>query len=95
MGSRDSGLVSETKRIRPPVSPTKENFDCTTPFLNKIRKTESKVELYLFSGTRLIGYIDQFDNSGIIFDGAPKSEEAKKQLIMRSAIISVVPLGGI
>jgi RNA chaperone Hfq len=93
MGSRDQGLSGNPKKSNP-SSPTIENFDCTTPFLNKVRKMSSRVEVYLFSGIRLIGVIEQFDKTGIIFDGGTQSEVAKKQLIMRTAICSIVPLGG-
>jgi RNA chaperone Hfq len=91
MGSEDrfSGSNSaSTPRQRPSLK--QEEWRCTDPFLNRVRKENVKVEVYLKSGAMLIGYIDEYDGNGIVFDGGPKGEDPKKQLIFRSAISTVV-----
>jgi RNA chaperone Hfq len=91
MGSEDRSPDLNSPSIshqRPTLK--QEEWRCTDPFLNRVRKEGVVVDLYLKSGTMLIGYIDEYDGNGIVFDGGPKGEDPKKQLIFRSAISTIV-----
>lgn len=66
-------------------------FDCSTPFLARIKKDHTPVELFLLSGIRLTGIIDAFDERSIVFYGGVKDAADEKQLIMRNAIASIIP----
>jgi RNA chaperone Hfq len=68
-----------------------QDFQCTDPFLNGLRKDGVEVDLYLKTGVHLIGVVLQFDEKGIVFSGGPRDEEPKEQLIFRTAIASIIP----
>jgi RNA chaperone Hfq len=69
-----------------------KDFDCCNPFLDKVRRSEAEVEVFLTSGICLLGYIRKFDSAGIVFFGGPRSEPEKEQLIFRTSIMSIVPM---
>ena len=68
------------------------DFDCCTFFLNRVRRNKEECEVYLVSGTRLTGFIRQFDGVGFLFFGGSADQEAREQLLMRHAVSSIVPL---
>jgi RNA chaperone Hfq len=77
--------------LRRPLHENAREFDCSARFLNRIRKEGHEVDLYLLSGIHLIGYILEFDKRSIIFDGGPQESDPKEQLVMRSAVASIIP----
>lgn len=91
MGSEDRSSGSSSPSIprqRPPLK--QEEWRCTDPFLNRVRKEGLEVKVYLNTGAQLVGYIDEYDAMGLVFYGAAKGESSKKQLIFRSSISTVV-----
>jgi host factor-I protein len=68
-----------------------QDFQCTDPFLNSLRKDRVEVDVYLKTGARLTGIVLQFDSLGIVFSGGPSGEDPKDQLVFRSAIASIIP----
>jgi len=68
-----------------------QDYQCTDPFLNGLRKDGVEVDLYLKTGARLVGVVLQFDSTGIVFSGGPVDEDPKEQLIFRAAIASIIP----
>ena len=49
----------------------------------------SEVAIYLINGIRLIGYLSEFDNNGLVLDNGDD-----QQLIFRQAVATVVPQVG-
>lgn len=83
-GSTDSSKFYRSQQKK------QEEWRCTDPFLNKVRKEKLEVELYLKTGVRLVGFIDEYDKEGVLFYGSPGGEESRKQLIFRVAIATIV-----
>jgi RNA chaperone Hfq len=81
-----------TNRVEIPKPKSEKEFDYSTQFLNQIRMNKEEVEVFLTSGTRLVGFIVKFDNVGIVFFGGPRGETGKDQLLFRTSITSIVPL---
>src|SRR5208337_3295337 len=88
-------MDSETRPTPSYSRPTRhsrmQDYQCTDPFLNGLRKDRVEVDVYLKTGARLIGIVLEFDALGIVFSGGPSSEEPKEQLVFRSAIASIIP----
>jgi len=55
-------------------------------FLNKTRKDNISITIYLINGYQLKGFVKGFDNYTIIFDS-----DGKQQMIYKHAISTIVP----
>ena len=60
--------------------------DIQTTFLNKIKKDELPVTIFLVNGVKLTGVIDSFDASTILLQ-----RENSSQLVYKQAISTVMP----
>ncbi|MCT4575167.1 MAG: RNA chaperone Hfq [Alphaproteobacteria bacterium] len=60
--------------------------DIQTNFLNKIKKEEQAVTIFLVNGVKLNGTIISFDNSTIVLQ-----KDNNTQLVYKQAISTVMP----
>ena len=60
--------------------------DIQTNFLNKIKKEEQAVTIFLVNGVKLNGTITSFDNSTIVLQ-----KDNNTQLVYKQAISTVMP----
>ena len=65
----------------------KQNINLQDIFLNKARKDNISITIYLINGYQIKGYVKGFDNYTIIL----KSED-KQQLIYKHAISTIIPI---
>lgn len=65
----------------------KQNINLQDVFLNKARKDNIGITIYLINGYQIKGYVKGFDNYTIIL----KSED-KQQLIYKHAISTIIPI---
>lgn len=63
--------------------------DIQTNFLNKIKKEEQAVTIFLVNGVKLNGTITSFDNSTIVLQ-----KDNNTQLVYKQAISTVMPAKG-
>jgi len=65
----------------------KSNINLQDVFLNKVRKENIIITIYLVNGYQLKGYVKGFDNYTIVLDS-----EGKQHLIYKHAISTITPL---
>ncbi|MTI48128.1 MAG: RNA chaperone Hfq [Firmicutes bacterium] len=64
----------------------KNNINLQDIFLNKVRKENISITIFLVNGYQLKGYVKGFDNYTIVL-----SSEGKQQLIYKHAISTISP----
>ena len=64
----------------------KNNINLQDIFLNKVRKENISITVFLVNGYQLKGYVKGFDNYTIVLEG-----EGKQQLIYKHAISTIAP----
>ncbi|WP_425449686.1 RNA chaperone Hfq [Dethiothermospora halolimnae] len=64
----------------------KNNINLQDVFLNKVRKENISITIFLMNGYQLKGFVKGFDNYTIVLKG-----EGKQQLIYKHAISTIVP----
>lgn len=60
--------------------------DMQTTFLNKFKKEEQSVTIFLVNGVKLTGVIDSFDSSTILLQ-----RDNVSQLVYKQAISTIMP----
>ncbi|NLX61340.1 MAG: RNA chaperone Hfq [Tissierellia bacterium] len=64
----------------------KKNMNMQDLFLNKIRKENNEVTIYLINGYQIKGYIKGFDNYVLIIEN-----NDKQQMVYKHAISTITP----
>ena len=64
----------------------KNNINLQDVFLNKVRKENVSITIFLLNGYQLKGYVKGFDNYTIVLDC-----EGKQNLIYKHAISTIIP----
>ncbi|MTI70250.1 MAG: RNA chaperone Hfq [Firmicutes bacterium] len=64
----------------------KNNINLQDAFLNKVRRENVSITVYLVNGYQIKGYVKGFDNYTIVL-----SHEGKQQLIYKHAISTITP----
>ena len=64
----------------------KGNINLQDVFLNRVRKDNLSIAIYLINGYQVKGLVKGFDNYTIILDS-----EGKQQLIYKHAISTIIP----
>lgn len=64
----------------------KNNINLQDVFLNKVRKENISITIFLVNGYQLKGYVKGFDNYTIVLES-----DAKQQLIYKHAISTIAP----
>lgn len=64
----------------------KNNVNLQDVFLNKVRKDEILITIYLVNGFQLKGTVKGFDNYTIVLDS-----DGKQQLIYKHAVSTIMP----
>ncbi len=64
----------------------KNNINLQDIFLNKVRKENISITVFLVNGYQLKGHVKGFDNYTIVLEG-----EGKQQLIYKHAISTIAP----
>ena len=65
----------------------KQNVNLQDVFLNKVRKENIGITIFLINGYQIKGYVKGFDNYTIILES-----EGKQQLIYKHAISNIIPI---
>jgi len=65
----------------------KQNINLQDVFLNKVRKENIGITIFLINGYQIKGYVKGFDNYTIILES-----EDKQQLIYKHAISTIIPV---
>ncbi|NLY86072.1 MAG: RNA chaperone Hfq [Tissierellia bacterium] len=65
----------------------KQNVNLQDVFLNKVRKENIGITIFLINGYQIKGYVKGFDNYTIILES-----EGKQQLIYKHAISTIIPI---
>lgn len=65
----------------------KQNINLQDVFLNKARKENLSITIFLVNGYQLKGTVKGFDNYTIILES-----ETKQQLIYKHAVATIVPI---
>lgn len=65
----------------------KQNVNLQDVFLNKVRKENIGITIFLINGYQIKGYVKGFDNYTIILES-----EDKQQLIYKHAISTIIPV---
>ena len=64
----------------------KSNINLQDIFLNRVRKENINITIYLINGYQIKGLVKGFDNYTIILDS-----EGRQQLIYKHAISTIIP----
>ena len=64
----------------------KKNMNMQDLFLNKIRKENNEVTIYLINGYQIKGYIKGFDNYVLIIEN-----NDKQQMVYKHAVSTLIP----
>ncbi|MGF7057077.1 RNA chaperone Hfq [Brassicibacter mesophilus] len=64
----------------------KNNINLQDVFLNRVRKENVSITIFLLNGYQLKGYVKGFDNYTIVLDC-----EGKQNLIYKHAISTIIP----
>lgn len=64
----------------------KQNINLQDLFLNKVRKENIAITIFLINGYQIKGYVKGFDNYTIIMDS-----DGKQQLIYKHAVSTIIP----
>ncbi len=64
----------------------KQNINLQDLFLNKARKENTSITIFLVNGYQIKGVVKGFDNYTLVLDS-----EGKQQLIYKHAISTIVP----
>jgi len=64
----------------------KSNINLQDMFLNRVRKENVSITIYLINGYQIKGLVKGFDNYTIILDS-----EGRQQLIYKHAISTIIP----
>ncbi|NLK42885.1 MAG: RNA chaperone Hfq [Tissierellia bacterium] len=65
----------------------KQNINLQDVFLNKVRKENIGITIFLINGYQIKGHVKGFDNYTIILES-----EEKQQLIYKHAISTIIPI---
>lgn len=68
----------------------KNNINLQDVFLNKVRKENISITIFLVNGYQLKGHVKGFDNYTIVLEG-----DGKQQLIYKHAISTISPNGSV
>lgn len=68
----------------------KNNINLQDVFLNKVRKENISITIYLINGYQLKGLVKGFDNYTIVLDS-----EGKQHLIYKHAVSTITPSKGV
>ncbi|WP_423246970.1 RNA chaperone Hfq [Thermohalobacter berrensis] len=68
----------------------KNNINLQDAFLNKVRKEDIEISIYLINGYHLKGLVKGFDNYTIVLE-----TDGKQQLIYKHAVSTISPKGNL